>query len=289
MKLSPLKLVALALSIIPMAAACSVDAGGADDDGDEVSESEAITAKVAPGQFKLYAQPHATPNPSCDVHTSLTLSSSGGSRAALREVVGGFCEIYVDPSPREYKLRAGSTACGSRVYTGSFRRGGQRHAIKITDHRTRTCKDLPPAKIIVEETRPGEGGPVTTTKYSSFTAEAPEDITVTGTFASVMGIGGESTGYGLTTTAGLYELVLDPGEANQFQDGKTARVTGKVTYLSGVETQSRRAIDVASMLVCPNPGWINCMPGPNVRLSNLCAEGNRSWVLENCTGVDFAF
>lgn len=41
------------------------------------------------------------------------------------------------------------------------------------------------------------------------------------------------------------------------------------------------------MLVCPDPGYVNCMPGPNVRLSNLCANDNRSWVSANCAGVSY--
>jgi len=91
----------------------------------------------------------------------------------------------------------------------------------------------------------------------------------------------------MATESGMIELILDPGERNQFVDGKRARVKGKLTTLSGVETHDRPAVDVSAMLVCPNPGWINCMPGPTVRPGGYCGE-NRSWVQANCEGVDFA-
>lgn len=291
MKLSYVTLSLLALACAPFAAACTADTSdAADADGDEVSSEEAISARVTPGEFKLYAQPRANPNPSCDVHTKLVLSADRGSKAHLEEVVGGFCEIYVAPNPRDYRLRSAGTSCGSRYYTGSYRKNGQRYTINITDHRTRTCRDLVPAKIIVEETSPGFPGPISVTKYS-FDGQPPqggETITVDGELFTSFGIGGENTGTSIKTANASYELVLDAGEKNQFVDGKKARVTGKKTFLSGVETSNRPAIDVESMLVCPNPGWINCMPGPNVRLSNLCAADNRSWVQANCPGVSYA-
>jgi hypothetical protein len=278
-----------ALLLLSSTALFSVACGGGDapsdeaGDGDEVSEAEAITAKVTPGTFKLYSQPHATPNPSCDVHTKLVLAANHYSTASLEEAVGGFCEIAVVPNPRTYRLRLAETACGSKIYTGSITKAGKRSTIRVTDHRSRLCRDLVPAKVVVEETRDG----VTVTKYSSG-ASGGEQVTVTGELVRSFGIGGENTGTSIKDASGLTELVLDDGERNQFVEGKTARVKGTITYLSGVETQNRKAIDVSEMLVCPNPGWINCMPGPNVRLSNLCASENRSWVQANCPGVNYA-
>ena len=131
-------------------AGCAVDAAP-EEEADEVSAEEALTVRVQAGGFKLYAQPRATPNPMCDVHTALELHNRGGAKAKLEEVVGGVCEIYVAPQPREYRLRFAGTSCGSKIYKGRKKVAGEWRDLTITDHRTRTCRDLVPAKIIVKE------------------------------------------------------------------------------------------------------------------------------------------
>jgi hypothetical protein len=284
MKLSMLKLTALALFCVPFAVACSADTTDSiEGDGDDVTSDEANAARIAPGEFKLYTQAHATPNPSCDMHTKLVLSAEGGSKAHLEEALAGFCEIAVVPNPRDYKLRAAGQDCGSRIFTGSFRKNGEKHSIKIVDNRTRLCENVVAGAIEVEETTPRG----TVMKYSYDAPPESATVTVEGELVATMGIGGENTGVSIKTATETLELVLDSGERNQFQDGKKARVTGKKTTLSGVETHNRPAIDVESMLVCPNPGSINCMPGPNVRLSNLCAPDNRAWIQASCAGVQY--
>lgn len=269
-------------SIALLAAGCGVDATGTPDDGDGVSEADAISAKVTPGTFRLYGQPGAQPNAGCDVHTNLVLAASSYSTAHLEEVVGGMCMIAVRPDPRTYRLRLDGTSCGTRVYKGSLTQNGARSEITITDNRARTCLDAIAARIVVEETRDGR----TTTKYSYDGDAAGGEVTVTGKLVHTVGIGGENTGTSIQTTTETTELVLDAGERNQFVENKTARVKGTVTYLSGVETHDRKAIDVSEMLVCPDPGWINCMPAREVR--PLCTPENRSWIEANCAGVSFA-
>jgi hypothetical protein len=142
-----------------LVAGCAVDTASEGDD-DAVSTDEAIKAGIAPGTFKLYDEPRREPNASCDVHTAIELSSyRSGSRIDLRETVSGLCEIYVEPQERFYRLRFDGTACGSRIYKGQKKINGKTRSITVTDHRTRICRDLVPAKIVVEETdRP--------TKYS---------------------------------------------------------------------------------------------------------------------------
>ncbi len=246
--------------------------------------SDAISEGITPGEFKLYANPGVTPNPSCDPHTKLSLKAGA---AHLEEAVGGSCEIVAVPNPRDYALHLDHTDCGSNIFVGTTVKDGSEWSITITDHRTRMCRDIPPAEIVVEETR----GTATITKFSSDVPSEPvvgEVATVSGQLVHVVGIGGESTGYAVMTEAGSYELVLDPAERNLFVDGQKARVTGKVTLLSGVETRDRRALAVSDMLVCPTANSsINCMPRPNVRLSNLCAADNRAWISENCGGVSY--
>ena len=282
MKLSMLKLAALALVCAPFAVACSADTSDAGSEGDDVTIDEANAARIGPGEFKLYAQPRVTPNKNCDPHTKLVLSATGGSKAHVENALDGFCEIAVIPDPRDYRLRAAGQDCGSKIYTGSVRKNGEKYSIKIIDNRTRLCENVIAALIEVEETTPRG-----TIKLYSYDAPPSEKVTVEGDLVATMGIGGENTGASIKTADEMFELVLDPGERNQFVDGRKARVTGNKTFLSGVETSNRPAIEVESMLVCPSPGSVNCMPGPNVRLSNLCAPDNRSWVQANCSGVQY--
>lgn len=151
-------------------AGCAADTSdeSAADEGAEQSEDELRRATIAPGVFKLYSDANATPNESCDVHTRLELVSSNGARARLSERLGegSRCRLAVFPNEREFRLTQSSTSCGSKIYKGTRQKDGKTHKITVTDHRTRMCRDLVPAKIIIEETVPGFPGPITTTKYS---------------------------------------------------------------------------------------------------------------------------
>ncbi len=293
MKLSLVSVFVLAAAAASLTMACSAeteDPNANGDEADDVSVDEANAAKVKPGSFKLYGQPRAQPNPSCDVHTKLDLKADYFSTATLAEAVGGFCEIAVIPNARTYRLRLASVDCGSRIYAGSVKKQGKSYSIKITDNRTRLCENVVAGAVVVEETVPGFPGAITTTKYSFDGAPPPpagQQVTLEGTLTRSFGIGGENTGSSIATASGLVELILDAGESNQFIDGRKARAKGEMKLLSGVETRNRKALDVKEMLVCPDPGYVNCMPGPSVRLSNLCANDNRSWVSANCAGVSY--
>lgn len=105
----------------------------------------------APGSFKLYLTANATPNPLCDVHRRLVLGPGG--HATLREELEGACEIAVVPNERTYDLEGHTDSCGSSIFTATAKANGVSRTIKITDHRTRGCEDIVPAKIIVEESK----------------------------------------------------------------------------------------------------------------------------------------
>ncbi|MBX3230263.1 MAG: hypothetical protein KIT84_03985 [Labilithrix sp.] len=280
-----MKLTALLLGLlaVPVAVGCSAPTS---EDAAAGEEALVAPAPIAAGKFDLYRQPHYAPESGCVRTTKLELKDM---TAHLEEAFSGFCplEIAVVPDAREYRLRREGTSCGSQIYAGEIVEGAEIREIKIVDHRTRLCRDVVPAKIVVTETHASELGVIEITQYSNDRV-APAETVVEGKLASVMAIGGETTGYAVMTDSGMVELVLDAGEKNQFVDGKKARVKGRKTTLTGIETGVRTALDVSSMLVCPNEGWINCMPGPGVRLSNLCAAENRSWVQANCEGVDYA-
>jgi hypothetical protein len=146
----------------------AVDSANSPGDGDDVSTEDAVKANVTPGVFKLYEEAHTTPSPDCDRHTSLELKAAHQSTATFEEVLRGGCEIMVVPDRRTYRLKLAGTSCGTRVYTGSITKGGDRSEVTITDNRARTCENVVEARVVVEETRFG----FTTKQYSSDTAGA---------------------------------------------------------------------------------------------------------------------
>ena len=75
----------------------------------------------------------------------------------------------VVPNARSYRLKLTGTPCGSKVYTGTRTSKGVKHTVTVTDHRTRTCKDIVPARIVISE----DG----VAKYSYDAAPAPTGST----------------------------------------------------------------------------------------------------------------
>ncbi|MFO0680385.1 MAG: hypothetical protein U0169_27930, partial [Polyangiaceae bacterium] len=112
-----------------------------DDVSDDSAESAATALKtrITPGTFSLKDSLDEEVNEFCNVHTILELSNAPGAKAKLREVVGGFCELHVDPNTRTFNVRLESTSCGSKVYVGTRGRGSKKSAIRIVDHRERVC------------------------------------------------------------------------------------------------------------------------------------------------------
>jgi hypothetical protein len=115
----------------------------------------------------LFENANHVPNSACEKFTDLELF--GNAQAKLIDGLGGRCALtaFIDPNERAYTLRQAGTDCGSRIFEGSRRvdvgpSTTGLATIKIIDHRSRQCRDLVPAKIIVEETTNG----TTTTKYS---------------------------------------------------------------------------------------------------------------------------
>lgn len=241
-------------------------------------------ATLTTGTFNLFGAadvPRAPNKPvvgSCVRYTEMSIRRGfTGFQAHLEDRVGAFggegktCKLAVNPAPRDYFLSFDSVSCGSTNWAGAT---GTR-TIKITDHASRTCEDFRISKLQVEE----DGIMRVTWPIEQFD----------GTLKQSFGIGGENTGTSLATSSGVMELVLSDAQRNQFVDGRNARVVGERRTLSGVETSNRPAIGVIDLLVCPAPGeTLNCMPGPTVRLSNLCSPDNQAWVVDKCEGVTIA-
>jgi hypothetical protein len=249
----------------------------------ESTETHAVGGKgsvaVRAAEAKLYLEPAHAVVPMCDIYTHLSIE---GRVARLRDAVDGTCKIFVHPNPRAFRLHAADIGCGSLQYTGAYRTRDGVYSIVITDHRERVCRDLVPAQLIVEETTPGFPWPITVTRYS---LDGQEEE-VKGTLELAAGIGGEHTGYSVQTEAGPRELILTAAQQQYFTEGRVARVRGFASVLPGVEIESRSAVRVTDLLVCPAPGtWINLMPGPG-RPAGF-GETTR-WILENCPDVHAA-
>lgn len=96
--------------------------------------------------YKMYGNPHITPNPVCDVYVQLTLKTTGRSaKASLVNMVDGVCEIVVDPRPRTINLKLARTICGSRVFASKSRNA------ELVDNRERLCDDVIPGLIVLRE------------------------------------------------------------------------------------------------------------------------------------------
>jgi hypothetical protein len=265
------------MSLLSFLAGCSADAT---DDAASANADLVAPAPIAAGKFDLLTKPRVAPH-SCDQLTKLEVKDLS---AHMSDSLVSPCMTFaaVDPHTRDYKLTRTGSSCGSTMYEASFTKGGDHWSIKLTDNRARLCRDVIPALIVIEETHNG-----TTEKlYSNDAQPSAAETTVEGTVEHVMGIGGETTGVAIFTDNGSYELIVDAAERAKIVDGKKARVKGKKTTLSGVETHDRPAIDVSDLLVCPSAGYINCMPGGPV--PEACQSDNRSWINANCEDVDFA-
>ncbi|MBK8204541.1 MAG: hypothetical protein IPK68_20300 [Bdellovibrionales bacterium] len=105
---------------------------------------------LVPGVFKMREiNSVGKPNPNCQVYRSLVLDQADmtGSFALTRNELEGFCEIYVYPMETYYHLEYITTDCGSRLFEGKRVSDTGLVKIRVTDHRTRMCRDKPPGFI----------------------------------------------------------------------------------------------------------------------------------------------
>lgn len=94
--------------------------------------------------FKMYTEMNVKPNPNCDLHTEMKVTKTGNTATVkLVNKVGGFCEIYADPTPRTFKLTAAASDCGSLVFTNKTAK------VTLTDNKTRLCDDMIPALMVL--------------------------------------------------------------------------------------------------------------------------------------------
>jgi hypothetical protein len=101
-------------------------------------------------EFKMDKKPHAIINDNCDKYTLMKLTIDGSSATAeLTNRVDGLCEVMVMPNPRTYHLTWKTTQCGSKFYVDAAPNG--KAIAELTDHRSRQCRDMPPAYVMFTE------------------------------------------------------------------------------------------------------------------------------------------
>jgi hypothetical protein len=112
------------------------------------------------GTFTMAKKPFANLG-HCTPVVSLVLDKAkiSGDLALMSNSMHGMCPMLImqisnDRTYRVQSVRRG--ACGSMQYKGSYQDArGVFHTVDITDHRTRTCKDIQKAEIVMTETANG--------------------------------------------------------------------------------------------------------------------------------------
>src|SRR5436190_47120 len=89
------------VGLAALTAGCSAKSASGDDQAANAVSNQPSIGKAS---FKLYNEPHPSPDPSCDVFTSLETWDEQGAKARLEERLAGTCEIYVLPRTRVYEL-----------------------------------------------------------------------------------------------------------------------------------------------------------------------------------------
>lgn len=154
MSISRIAFIGALLLATSTGAGCTLEAASAE-------ETDSAAAALTGENFRLYDEPFVEPGGLCDIHTLLTLAPEERApgpnfdglvrHARLHDALSGECRRLVDPDPRTYTLMFEGTSCGSRIFTASITVDGVARKVTLTDHRTRVCKDLVPANVIVEE------------------------------------------------------------------------------------------------------------------------------------------
>jgi hypothetical protein len=140
--------------LLSFATGCAAEASSSETGETSQTGEAALMNPNDEGSFKLYDEGSAGPDASCDLHTVLELehpSAYAPLQAMLHEALDGVCKIAVNADERAYTLKLDHVDCGSKIYKGTSLAGGKRE-LTITDHRTRVCRDMVPAEIVVEET-----------------------------------------------------------------------------------------------------------------------------------------
>jgi hypothetical protein len=156
---------------------CAAESASATNE-EAVSADSALSTQT----FTLYGEPGEEPTPRCDVHTVLTLSAQQAGvvgspfaqgtmvLAHLKDTVDGTCKLGIHAEPRSYRLFLDGNECGSVIYKANVTVDGESREITVTDHRSRVCKDVVPAKMIVDE---ADAGGKVRTLYSSDSSRTP--------------------------------------------------------------------------------------------------------------------
>ncbi len=220
--------------------------------GTSVNHSSDLASASRPasnpsGHFVLLSKIYPS-MPTCETGVKMDIStdsiSSKGLMATVSNQVVGFCELYVEPDTRSYKLtpRKSMDSCGTVVYAGENREG----RILITDLRNWSCPTFAPLEytIKVEETRNGE---IKVLYNQTWDSSNQASLMIEGILREDAAIGGETTGFALMHGGERYEVdfvTYDLIDLAKSLMGKPVIVTGTFKTFLGVEIPSRKVLVV---------------------------------------------
>ena len=120
----------------------------------------AFATEFSVGNFEMYNQPFHRES-GCDIGSNLILDKTilKGDIVLMSNFVKGLCEIYVMKNQIYFDvISVESAGCGSKLikaHRDSLNEG--RVSLEIIDHRTRMCRDMVKAMIIVKKTKSETG------------------------------------------------------------------------------------------------------------------------------------
>ncbi len=109
-----------------------------------------------PGVFVAHDEPRQEIDQQCGTIVVVKLDEGSvlGKVAVLEERVTGLCDLYVMPNKRIYELSQTTTSCGSVLYSATRETNEGVVKFELADHRSRVCRDLQPATLVIKETQP---------------------------------------------------------------------------------------------------------------------------------------
>jgi hypothetical protein len=206
--------------------------------------------------LKLYNSPFVKVNPGCDMFTSLTLDYVKMT-ALVENRLEGYCEIYVRPDSRVYKIEPTNGGISGMMarYVGEAISGDEKfNKIEITDTRYNVIlhKLNPNGGVTIRETFQNGLSQMKYTLNRKVHAQSFD-----GQLFVMYVIGGETEGFGLRTANGQVVELSFPNAADRklaldlISNDKTATVAVKGTFETrhGVERHEYQVLSVSTIAV----------------------------------------
>ncbi len=105
--------------------------------------------------YRVYSEQGHRVNPRCDVFVRVSVDLNQSTITVSNDLAGS-CPIMISPETRVYSLMETTNQCGSTTFLGVRDERRSLGTISIQDHSRRKCRDLVPARVVVEEASQSE-------------------------------------------------------------------------------------------------------------------------------------